>query len=154
MRALLFVAALLLTVPLKAEPAEVAALEASLAWLELVDNGQYAASWRETAPVMQEAINTSDWVGQLQRVRDSLGAAVEREIRSATWTTELPEAPPGEYVVIVFLSTFAEANVPYREIITPMLLEDGQWRVSGYYLQPLENTPAPPTSSAHEEAQP
>jgi hypothetical protein len=48
--------------------------------------------------------------------------------------TTMPGAPDGEYVVIQYQTTFEHKNSAV-ETVTPMLDNDGQWRVSGYYIR-------------------
>ena len=51
-----------------------------------------------------------------------------------TYKTSLPGAPDGEYVVMEFTTAFTNKKSAI-ETITPMLDEDGQWRVAGYYIR-------------------
>jgi hypothetical protein len=50
------------------------------------------------------------------------------------YTTTLPGAPDGEYVVIQYQSSFGKKNLAV-ETVTPMLDQDGVWRVSGYFIR-------------------
>jgi hypothetical protein len=59
---------------------------------------------------------------------------LSRKLKSAKYTTTLPGAPDGEYVVIQFDSSF-EHKQSAVETITPMLDKDGKWRVSGYFIK-------------------
>ena len=45
-----------------------------------------------------------------------------------------PGPPDGQYVVIRFQTTF-EHKRSGVETVTPMLEQDGGWRVSGYYIK-------------------
>jgi hypothetical protein len=56
-----------------------------------------------------------------------------RSLKSKTYATSLPGAPDGKYVVIQFSSSFKN-KADATETVTPMLDKDGQWRVSGYYI--------------------
>jgi len=47
--------------------------------------------------------------------------------------TSLPGAPDGQYVVLRFETSF-DNKAKAIETVTPML-DDGTWRVSGYYVQ-------------------
>jgi hypothetical protein len=67
-------------------------------------------------------------------VREPLGKTVSRTVKSMQYTTTLPGAPDGEYVVIQFDSSFTNKKTAV-ETITPMLDKDGMWRVSGYYIK-------------------
>lgn len=111
-----------------------AAETAALSWVKLVDDGDYAASWDDAAPYLKNAIPKNQWEKGLAAVRKPLGRMLSRKLKSATYTTSLPGAPDGEYVVIQFNTSFQNKESAV-ETITPMLDKDGQWRVSGYYIK-------------------
>ncbi len=118
-----------------AEAPEVEQAEAAAqAWLELVDSGRYAESWQQAATLFRDAISEKDWVRTIAAVRGPLGAVESRERVSAQPTTQLPGAPDGHYVVIQYRTRFAHKSSAV-ETVTPMLEEDGTWRVSGYYVR-------------------
>jgi hypothetical protein len=113
--------------------AKVAAQKAAETWLAGVDKGGYAASWDEAAPMFQRAIKKDAWESALGQVRKPLGAVKTRTFKAAQYTTDLPRAPRGEYVVLQFKATFenGEAGV---ETIT-LMLAGGTWRVAGYFIK-------------------
>ena len=104
-------------------------------WLKLVDAGKYEESWDATAAFFQKAVSKEQWQKQLQSVRTPLGRLQSRKLLSVTFTTSLPGAPDGEYVVVQFDTNF-ENMKPGIETVTPMKSEDGKWQVSGYYIKP------------------
>lgn len=53
---------------------------------------------------------------------------------ATSYMTSLPGAPDGEYVVVQFETSFTNKKAA-AETVTPMLENDGQWRVSGYYIK-------------------
>jgi hypothetical protein len=114
--------------------AEKAALAAAQSWLQLVDEGNYTESWNEASGYFKNAITKEQWEQQIQGVRGPLGKSVSRAVKSIQYTTTLPGAPDGEYVVIQFDSSFANEKTAV-ETITPMIDKDGMWRVSGYYIK-------------------
>lgn len=99
-----------------------------------MDSGKYAESWQEAAPVFKAAVTKEQWQGVLRGSRDPLGKMLSRKLKSATYTTTLPGAPDGEYVVIQYESGF-EHKQSAVETVTPMLDKDGKWKVSGYYIK-------------------
>jgi len=113
---------------------EQAAQAAALAWLSLVDRGQYAGSWEEASTYFKGAVTRDSWVQSLNAVRQPLGKNKSRKLLSSKYTQTLPGAPDGEYVVIQYRTTF-EMKPSAVETITPMLGRDGEWRVSGYYIR-------------------
>jgi len=110
------------------------AQQSAESWLALVDSGKYAESWQEAAPVFKAAVTKEQWQSVLRGSRDPLGKMLSRKLKSATYTTTLPGAPDGEYVVIQYESGF-EHKQSAVETVTPMLDKDGKWKVSGYYIK-------------------
>ncbi len=110
------------------------ALTAAETWLALVDAGRYGESWSEGAAYFRKAVNQNQWEKALEAVRTPLGKALSRQRLSADFTTSLPGAPDGRYVVIRFQTAFEHKNQSI-ETVTPMLDPDGIWRVSGYFIK-------------------
>lgn len=110
------------------------AVAAAKSWLVMVDQGQYAESWKEAAGYFKSAVSQEQWGQMLPTVRKPLGKLVSRSMKTATYTTALPGAPDGEYVVIQFETSF-ENKKSAIETVTPMLDKDGKWRVSGYFIK-------------------
>ena len=113
---------------------ENAAVLAAQHWLSMVDGEEYAHSWDEAAEYFKGAITREQWRQSLQGVRKPLGNVISRELKSKIYTTSLPGAPDGEYVVIQFETSF-ENKKSAVETVTPMMDPDGSWRVSGYYIK-------------------
>lgn len=114
---------------------ERAAVEASEAWLALIDTDRFEDSWNAAATVFQSALTAEMWVQQGQAVRQQVGEPRGRTLRTAEHTTSLPNAPAGEYVVVTYAGSFA--NVPeVREVVIMMRQPDESWRVAGYFVQP------------------
>ena len=103
-------------------------------WLATVDEGKYGDSWKEAALYFRNAISKEQWEKSLQAVRTPLGKMKSRQAQSKSYSTSLPGAPDGEYVVILFKTTF-ENKASAIETVTPMLDKDGKWRVSGYFIR-------------------
>jgi len=113
---------------------EKAATEAAKKWLVLVDQGQYAESWKASSEIFRAAVTSEKWDQALQGVRKPLGKVVSRKVQSTTYTDAAPGAPKGEYVMIQFETAF-ENKPGAVETVTPMLEKDGKWRVSGYFIK-------------------
>jgi hypothetical protein len=110
------------------------AKKAAEAWLKLVDEGKYRESWDQASTIFKDHITADGWEQMVGPVRKPLGATVSRSFKLAKYSTILPGAPDGEYVVIQYETSFANKKAAI-ETITPMLDKDGQWRVSGYYIK-------------------
>jgi hypothetical protein len=116
------------------EMSEKKAVESSNAWLKLVDRGQYSKSWETTAELFKTAVTKEQWKQSLNGVRKPLGKVIRRNVKSKQYTSSLPGAPDGEYVVIQYETSFENKKAAI-ETVTPMLDKDGKWRVSGYYIK-------------------
>ena len=114
--------------------AEGKALGAAETWLALVDNGKYSESWETTAVLFRNAVTKEQWERALNAVRKPFGRLIARRLKSKQYATSLPGAPDGEYVVIQYETSFENKKAAV-ETVTPMLDEDGNWRVSGYYIK-------------------
>jgi hypothetical protein len=113
---------------------EQAGLNSARAWLALVDTGEYAKSWDEAASFFKERVSQDQWLKALEAVRKPLGKLISRTTASTTYTTSLPGAPDGKYVVIRYNSSFGHKKSAV-ETVTPMLDKDGKWRVAGYFIK-------------------
>jgi hypothetical protein len=103
-------------------------------WLKLVDSGNYAQSWDDTGAVLKANVARDQWQEVLLRNRAPLGALISRKLRSAEYTTQLPGAPDGQYVVLEYESSFEHKNSAI-ETVTAMLDKDGKWRVCLYIVK-------------------
>jgi hypothetical protein len=120
------------TAPRHAE-AEQKAAESAGSWLALVDQGQYARSWETAADYLKNSVDRKDFVKALNASRKPLGEVKSRELESKQYTTSVPGAPDGRYVILRYKTSFAKKKSA-TETVTPML-EDKKWKVSGYYVK-------------------
>jgi len=104
------------------------------AWLSLIDNGRYAASWDAAATLFRNAVTQEKWQAAVQAARSPLGQMKSRTLKSATSTTTLPGAPDGEYVVFQFNTTFEQKSAAI-ETVTVIREKDGTWHVGGYFIK-------------------
>ena len=110
------------------------AIEAAKSWLQLADEGAYSQSWSQAAEYFRKNVSEEQWSKAIEPVRKPLGKVLSRKVINSTYTTSLPGAPDGQYVVIQFETSF-ENKRNAVETVTPMMEPDGQWRVSGYYIR-------------------
>ncbi len=116
------------------ETQEIAALRAARAWLAVVDAGNYDESFKATAGYFRTAVSKEQWRQAMEGIRRPPGNVLTREIKGKTYVTELPGAPDGQYVVIQFNTAFENKRAAV-ETVTPMLEDDGSWRVTGYFIK-------------------
>ena len=110
------------------------AQKAAETWLALVDAGKYGDSWSSASSIFRKAVSQEQWRSAARAAREPLGKVRSRALTSATYSTSLPGAPDGEYVVLQYQTAF-EHKQSAIETITPMRDTDGQWRVSGYFVR-------------------
>jgi len=110
------------------------ATQAAQKWLKLLDDGEYKQSWESASSLFKAAITDEQWEQRVAAVREPLGKVNTRKLTAAHYTTTLPGAPDGKYVVITYAASF-ENKKSAVETVTSMLDADGEWRVSGYYIR-------------------
>lgn len=113
---------------------EKAALQSARTWLALIDDGRYADSWTEASAYFQGAVSREKWETALAGVRTPLGKLVSRKVTKTKEATELPGAPDGRYVVMVFRSSFAQKKTA-TETVTFLLEKNGTWKAAGYFIK-------------------
>jgi len=116
------------------EEKENKAVKAAEEWLTLVDGGKYNESWETLAVYFKKSVSKGKWGQMLTAAREPFGKMLSRGLKSKIYTTSLPGAPDGEYVVIEFMTSF-ENKKSAIETVTPMLDKNGKWRVAGYYIR-------------------
>ena len=116
------------------EEYEKAAVAAADRFVEMIDSGQYDQTWELAAETFKKSGTKQEWLIMLNAVRRPLGKVLSRSLKLTEYRTRLPGAEPGEYVVVQYETEF-ENKKEITETITRMLEPDGQWRISGYYLE-------------------
>ena len=109
------------------------ALEATIIWLNYLDNGDYLKSWNLSSVMLKDLVGLDVFSGQMQSVRSHFGDVIDRVFEYCIYAEKLPGAPDGRYFVFTFNVIF-EKKEQSLETITPVY-EDGEWRVSGYYIK-------------------
>ena len=133
---LLLALALLLSSPVHAAQSSQAgaAHKAALAWLELVDKGDYLASWKESGAYFQSAMAAHKWSELINNVRMPLGNVTSRKLIKAQARQTMPGAPDGEYFMLIFKSSFTSKQSAV-ETVTVINEAKRGWRVVGYFIR-------------------
>jgi hypothetical protein len=105
-----------------------------LTWLAMIDQGKYAQSWETASDSFQSAMKEEDWQRALDHVRTPLGKVLKRKLSASNYTTSLPGAPDGQYVVTLFSTQF-EHKISAQERVVAKRGQDGNWRVTGYFIR-------------------
>jgi hypothetical protein len=112
---------------------EQAAERQALGFLGYLDHGRYADSYAYTGMLIRAQLDRDSFAQQLEKARAGTGALLSRELIDASYTTTVPGAPDGQYVVLHYSASFANR----QEAVETMTLAfaKGYWRVSGYYIK-------------------
>jgi hypothetical protein len=114
--------------------AEREAIRASEDWVALMDSGKYAESWKAAAAAFRSSVTQEKWESAMKTVRDPLGKLQTRKLDTAKYTAILPGVPNGDYVVLLFESSFEHKAVAQETVIMSQE-KDKEWRVAGYYIK-------------------
>lgn len=103
-------------------------------WLALVDKGEITESWDEGALVFQLAVTKTKWEQLVRGARAPFEPFGARRRIMARYTTDPPNAPPGQYVLLQY-ETDVSGGRHVVETVVPTLDGKRGWRVSGYYVR-------------------
>ena len=121
-----------------ARSAEVEAHAAALAWLALIDAGDYQGSWDSTDNFFQGQIAQQKWIVRVGDVRKPLGSVKTRTLKSVQYYGHYGHrirTNENERVLILFKTIF-EHDAVANEAVVETKDSDGQWRVWGYGFAP------------------
>ncbi len=128
----LLLATILLSLTTYAQASVQAAEAAALSWLALIDSGKYHQAWEASSPLLKAPLSSSMLARTVELARKEFGPVESRRRVQTSRYTSMPGAPDGDYIVFIFQTRF-ENKARGIETITPHL-ENGTWRVSGYYV--------------------
>ena len=109
---------------------EAAGKLAAAGWLVLLDRRDWGRAWETSSSVFRGSVPLATWMDGIPKVREPLGALVERTPAESAYKTTLAGRPDGEYVTVIFLSKFAKREL--QEVVTVVRDTDGKWRATGY----------------------
>ncbi|MBN1758860.1 MAG: DUF4019 domain-containing protein [Chitinispirillaceae bacterium] len=102
-------------------------------WLAVIDTGRYAESWESTGKTFKVHVSDSQWVDALNKTRKPLGTILSRKKKTVEHTTALPGVPDGDYVVVLFTTSFTNKKKAVETVTASF--EDNAWKVVGYYIK-------------------
>jgi len=112
-----------------------AAEQAAKDWLALVDQGRYGESYEQASQSFRVAVGRDEWAAKAGAARARAGKLVSRRLSRATETRNPPGAARGDYVFVVYNSSFASLKSAIETVVT-MRDQDGKWRVVNYMIRP------------------
>ena len=112
---------------------ELAAQRQALGFVGYLDQGRYADSYAYTGMLIRQQLDRDAFSTQIQKTRADTGALQARELIDSSYTTTLPGAPEGQYVVLHYHAGFA--NRPDTTETVTLAFAKGYWRIAGYYIK-------------------
>jgi len=103
---------------------------AAAGWLVLLDRRDWGRAWETSGSMFRTSVPLPAWMDGIPKLRDPMGALVERVPGESVYKTTLEGRPDGEYVTSLFQTKFASREV--EEVVTTVHEADGRWRVTGY----------------------
>lgn len=115
--------------PARAERATAGQLAAA-GWLVLLDRRDWGRAWETTSASFRSQVPLGNWMDGIPKLREDLGAFIERTPSQAVYQTAQEGGADGENVSVIFKTRF-EKKVA-EEILTLVPEADGKWRIAGY----------------------
>ncbi|HLG88401.1 MAG TPA: DUF4019 domain-containing protein [Alphaproteobacteria bacterium] len=129
---LLFLLPLVILVALRGGPVRAQDQDSDVAvafgesWLQLIDTGDYANSWKQASPSFRASVAEANWEQQIKAARGAFGLVKSRNLKSVTHNG-------ADYTVVRFVSNFE--NKPKATEMLSLVRLDGQWRADGYLIR-------------------
>lgn len=101
-------------------------------WLALVDTQKYGESWTASGSIFRSNVDQAKWIEMVGSVRKPLDPLEKRTLGTVNQTKSLPGVPDGDYAVVQFRTSFRNKADASERVVLAM--EDGQYRVVGYFL--------------------
>lgn len=102
-------------------------------WLKLVDNGDYAASYKAAGAKFQQTFTESGWIAAATRLRAPFGPAEQRTVALTHFDKTFPNMPPGDYALVQFRTSFKGKDFGGETV--NLEHEASGWRVIGYFVR-------------------
>ena len=102
------------------------------AWMALIDSRDYANAWERTSAALRQQVSKADWEQTMRSAHGPLSPLQSRVLQGREYTTTLPNAPEGKYVVITYRSSFVEPFEDAIETVVMVRNPAGRWKPEGY----------------------
>jgi hypothetical protein len=112
---------------------EQAAQRQALGFLGYLDQGRFADSYAYTGILIRAQLDRDAYAAQIEKTRAGVGSLLGRDPIDAAYTTTVPGAPAGQYVVLHYHSNFSGRGEAVETLT--LAFAKGYWRVSGYYIK-------------------
>ncbi len=112
---------------------ELAAQRQALGFLGYLDQGRFADSYAYTSMLIRTQLDRDAFSTQIQKTRVNTGALQSRELIDSAYSTTVPGAPEGQYVILHYHASFANRQDAVETVT--LAFAKGYWRVAGYYIK-------------------
>jgi len=109
--------------------------EAAKSYLAMFDEARYSEAWEKSAKRAKGVVGEAEFVETVRFARNKHGKLRGRTPKSNSFHTKLPRLPEGQYAIFDYDSRFVKT--PSTNERVAMELEDGEWRLIGYFILPL-----------------
>jgi hypothetical protein len=112
---------------------ELAAERQALGFVGYLDQGRFADSYAYTGMLIRAQLDRDAFSAQIQKTREGTGVLQSRELIDSAYTTTVPGAPEGQYVILHYHASFANRQDAVETVT--LAFAKGYWRVAGYYIK-------------------
>ncbi len=116
-----------------AAPAVSGATVSAMAWVALLDRQRWDDSWDAAGTLFRSQLSKPKWATTIMPVRKPLGSVSSRTVQTVTPAASLPGAPPGNYAIVAFATSFAAKPNAIETVV--MAQEGANWKVAGYFIR-------------------
>jgi hypothetical protein len=107
---------------------------AAKAWLAQLHDHEYDQAWEAAGELLKAAVSQEEWSKKWSVTLGPLGRVASSAVRSSEYSTTMPGAPDGEYVVVQFDTTFENKQTALENLVMKKQ-SGGSWRVEGYRIK-------------------
>ncbi len=101
------------------------------AWLALIDDLEYIASYQKASELLHDQIDEVAWIQKMKSTHGPLRGLVSRAPQMREFKTALPNMPKGEYIIITYGSKYLQADDVVETVVFAKA-EDGVWQAADY----------------------
>jgi hypothetical protein len=116
------------------EESKTKARDSAEEWLTLLDGQEWERTWEQAGQLLKAAVSPEEWAKKMSVTLGPLGKVDSRAVRSTEYSTTMPGAPDGEYVVVKLDTSFENKQTAVETVILKKET-DGAWKVSGYFIR-------------------
>ena len=98
-----------------------------------LDREEWQSSWSDAASTLKDVADLDAFTTGVKATRVAFGQPTSRRLKGFNFTTSIDGAPPGDYGIAFFSTTFSRADDVDEHVV--LRREEGSWRLAGYRAQ-------------------